>query len=84
MKYRIKQCWGAKRKKLGCIITKETAQNCRIIACRLNTLSSSKHTFGAAIGYSSGKNNSNLKTPPKQTMESHDILFWRTKILVNK
>jgi len=23
-----------------------------------------KRTFGGAIGYSSGKNNSNLKTPP--------------------
>lgn len=68
MRYtRIKHCWGAEKK--------ETTQNCRMIACKLNTLNSSKHTFGAAIGYSSGKNNSNLKTPPKQTMESQDILF---------
>lgn len=28
------------------------------------------NTLGAAIGYSSGKNNSNLNTPPTQTTEN--------------
>lgn len=40
-------------------------------------------TLGAAIGYSSGKNSSNLKTPPKQIFQKGEHIMSHKKYKLN-
>lgn len=41
---------------------------------------SNQSTFGAAIGYSSGKNSSNLKTPPEQIFQTNEYTTLNVQI----
>lgn len=43
-----------------------------------------KSTLGAAIGYSSGKNNSNLKTPPTHYTKQEKLIPLHVKIMTTR